>query len=314
MLYGIEELKKLVNNINIDKNKCYYRDGSSNICFVDDTDEVPLIRFKPFEKYGWLNAGFSTRLGGVSKGHFASLNLGFGRGDKVENVTENYRRACKAMNGSYKDLVLSDQVHSTNVQYVDETFAAGENLEKKLSSTDGLLTDVPGLILATSYADCVPLFFADPVHKAVASSHSGWRGTVGFIGNRTADQMEEKFGSRREDIICVIGPSICQDCYEVSEDVIDEIKKVYARDTWNDIFYPKEAGSTSGIRDNGMDKKYQLDLWAANYHQLLLAGLKRKNIYVSGLCTCCSSLVLFSHRASNGKRGNLNGFIMINKR
>lgn len=303
MLYGINELKRIVNNVKINPDKCYYQAEIKNICTVDDADKVPLIRFTPFQKYSWMNMGFSTRLGGVSKGHFASLNLGFDRGDKRENVCENYRRVCRAMNGNYKNLIFSDQIHDTKVKYVDSSFVAGENLEKKLKGIDGMITDVPGLILATSYADCVPLFFVDPVHKAVGSSHSGWRGTVGFIGDKTVQKMQHQFESKPEEIVCVIGPSICQDCYEVSQDVIDEIRKVYPENTWKDIFYYKKG--------QDLDKKYQLDLWAANYHQLILAGLKKENIYVSGLCTCCNSMVLFSHRASEGKRGNLNGFIMI---
>lgn len=207
------------------------------------------------------------------------------------------------MNGNYKNIVLSDQVHDTKVMYVDRTYTAGVELEKKLSGIDGMVTDIPGIILATSYADCVPLFFADPVKKVIASSHSGWRGTVGFIGSKTIKKMEQQFGSSPGDIECIIGPSICQDCYEVSEDVINGIKRVYPENTWKDIFYCK----------NTTEKKYQLDLWAANFHQLLLAGLKKENIHISGLCTCCNNMVLFSHRASEGKRGNLNGFIMINE-
>lgn len=303
MLYGINELYRAINDIKIDNNKCYYPSDTGNICYVDDNSEVPLIKFTPFKKYSWLGLGFTTRLGGTSKGHLASLNLGFNRGDDRENVIKNYKRAIKAMNGNYKNLVLSGQVHDTKVLYVDKTHVAGEGLGKKLDGIDGMVTDVPGLVLATSYADCVPLFFADPVKKVVASSHSGWRGTVGFIGSKTIKKMESQFLSRPEDIECIIGPSICQECYEVSEDVINEIKRVYPENTWEDIFYCK----------NKKEKKYQLDLWAANYHQLLLAGLKKENIHVSGLCTCCSNMVLFSHRASGGKRGNLNGFIMINE-
>lgn len=305
MLSQIDELKRIVNSVTISKDKCYCHADGKNICVVDDADEVPVIRFTPFQKYDWINMGFSTRLGGVSKGHLASLNLGFDRGDKRENVCENYRRICKAMNSSYENLVFSDQVHDTKVIYADSSLTAGKNFEKKLKGIDGLVTDISGLILATSYADCVPLFFADPVRKAIGSSHSGWRGTVGFIGEKSVRKMESQFKSNPEDIICVIGPSICQNCYEVSKDVIDEIKKAYPQNTWNDIFYYKS--------DEGFDKKYQLDLWAANYHQLILVGLKKENIYVSGLCTCCNSTVLFSHRASGGQRGNLNGFIMASK-
>lgn len=301
MLYGINELYRAVNSIKPDTSKCYYHADSGNICYIDDNNEVPLIRFLPFKKYNWLSLGFSTRLGGISKGYFASLNLGFGRGDASENVIENYKRATKAMNGSYKNLVLSGQVHGTKVIYADKTHKTGEGLLKRLEGIDGMVTKEPGLILATSYADCVPLFFADNANKIIASSHSGWRGTTSFIGSKTVKKMQE-YGSRPEDIECIIGPSICQDCYEVSKDVIDEIKKAYPENTWKDIFYCKDQ----------KENKYQLDLWAANFHQLLLAGLKKENIHVSGLCTCCNNMVLFSHRASKGRRGNLNGFIMIN--
>lgn len=301
MLYGINELYRAASSIKPDPGKCYYHAGGGNICYIDDNSEVPLIRFWPFKKHNWLSLGFSTRLGGTSKGHFASLNLGFGRGDASGNVIENYKRVARAMNGSYRNLVLSGQVHGTKVIYADNTHTAGEGLSKRLEGIDGMVTKEPGLILATSYADCVPLFFADPVNKIIASSHSGWRGTTGFIGSKTIEKMQE-YGSRPEDIECIIGPSICQDCYEVSKDVIDEIKKAYPENTWKDIFYCKDQKKN----------KYQLDLWAANFHQMLLAGLKKENIHVSGLCTCCNNMVLFSHRASGGKRGNLNGFIMIN--
>lgn len=323
-LSSIDELYNAVERISIKSDKCYYPADGKNICRVDESGEVPLIRFKPVEKYSRVSLGFSTRFGGVSKGFLSSLNFGFDRGDKRENVCENYKRVSRTIGGDYRNLVLSDQVHDTKVEYVDRTFAAGEDIEKKFKGIDGMVTDIPGLILATSYADCVPLFFIDPVKQVIGSSHSGWRGTVGFIGDKTIRKMNSCFGSRPEDIICIVGPSICQNCYEVSSDVIDEIKKVYPEKTWKDIFYiskdisgnPEHSGDETEIKMTEMKEnpdtvKYQLDLWAANYHQLLLAGLKKENIHISGLCTCCNSSVLFSHRASKGKRGNLNGFIMI---
>ena len=297
----LEDLRDAINNVHLGKNKCYFKKGFENICYLDENSEVPFIRFCIFDDFNWLNFGFSTRLGGVSEGCFKSLNFGYDRGDKNFNVRENYRRTCRALGGDYKKLVLSDQIHETRVEYVDKNFTAGEAIEKKFIGVDGMVTDKKGLILATSYADCVPLFFVDTAKRVIGSSHSGWRGTVGMIGRKTVEKMEILFKSRPEDIICVVGPSICQNCYEVSGDVIDEIKKAYPNETWEDIFYKKDD----------VNNKYQLDLWAANYHQMRLAGLREDNIYVSGLCTCCNSSVLYSHRASNGKRGNLNGFIML---
>lgn len=298
---NIKRLKDCVSNLKSIEGKSYFR--KENICYLDTSGRVPLIRFRPFDKFEWLDMGFSTRIGGVSEGGQSSLNFDYARDNDAENVRENYRRAAEAMGGDYKKLVLSDQVHDIKVEYVDEKFAAGENVEKKLKGIDGMVTDKPGIILATSFADCVPLFFVDPVHKAIGNTHSGWRGTVGMIGRATIGKMDEYFCSSPDEMICVIGPSICQKCYEVSEDVIEEVKKVYPKNEWNEIFY-----SSKKDKDG---QKYQLDLWAANYHQIKLAGIKEKNIYVSGLCTCCNSDVLFSHRASNGDRGTLNGFMGI---
>ncbi len=297
----LEDLRSAVNRVHLDKNKCYFNKDFENICYLDESGEVPFIRFSVFDDFSWLSFVFSTRFGGVSEGCFKSLNFGYGRGDDDFNVRENYKRVCQALGGDYKRLVLSDQIHETRVEYADESFTAGEDIEKRFNGIDGMVTDIKGLILTTSYADCVPLFFVDISKRVIGSSHSGWRGTVGMIGRKTVEKMEELFNSRPEDIICVIGPSICQKCYEVSSDVIDEIENVYPNETWEDIFY----------KNDNVSDKYKLDLWAANYHQMRLAGLSKDNIYVSGLCTCCNSSVLYSHRASNGKRGNLNGFIML---
>lgn len=299
---GIDEAKKRIDENKISRDKCYYNDEYTNMCYLDISGEVPVIKFRCMEKYDYITLAFSTRLCGVSHDEefLESLNFGWDRGDKDENVRENYKRICRSIGGDYRKLVLSDQVHDNKVMYVDERYEAGERIEKKIKGIDGLTTDKEGIILATSYADCVPLFFFDPVRKVIASSHSGWRGTVGFIGSETIEKMKKLYGSKAEDIICIVGPSICQECYEVSEDVIEEFKKAYDKSVWNDIFYKKNDG------------KYQLDLWAANYHQFRKCSIPHEHIFVSGLCTCCNSDILYSHRASHGKRGNLNGFMMIN--
>ena len=164
---------------------------------------------------------------------------------------------------------------------------------------DGLITNIPGLCLSTFYADCVPLYFVDPVHKAIGLSHSGWRGTVGKIGQVTLEKMREEYETNAKDVIAAIGPSICQDCYEVSEDVILEFQKTFSKEHWKSIYYQKENG------------KYQLDLWKANEIILLEAGVLREHLAVTNLCTCCNSEELFSHRASQGKRGNLAAFLAL---
>lgn len=276
-------------------------DLAEDNCYLEHADTVPLIRFLAFEGFSFVNAAFSTRFGGVSSGHLAELNLGFGRGDSNGAVAENYRLFCESMGVDCRSLVLSDQVHDTKIYCAGRDDICQETIEKKLEGIDGLMTDEPEVCLATSYADCVPLFFVDPIKRAVASSHSGWRGTVMKMGAVTAAAMEREFGSKREDLVAVIGPSICQTCYEVDYDVIREFEKHYHKGQMEEIAYCSD-------KENG---KYQLDLWAANYLQLREAGLLAKNIHVCGICTCCNSRLLFSHRASKGKRGNLNGFISL---
>lgn len=270
-------------------------------CYLEHADTVPLIRFEAFRSFDFINAAFSTRFGGVSKEHLSELNFGFDRGEEKENVVENYKLFCASMGVEAENLVLSDQVHDTKVHVAGREDACTDEIRKKLKGVDGLLTNKPELCLVTSYADCVPLFFVDRKKKVIASSHSGWRGTVEMMGAKTVSAMEKQFGSKREDIVAVIGPSICQSCYEVSRDVIDAFTERYGKKQMEELAYCSDLEN----------EKYQLDLWAANYLQLKEAGIPEENIHVTGLCTCCNSRLLFSHRASKGKRGNLNGFICL---
>ena len=263
---------------------------------------VTWLSATPFEKMEGIVQGFSTRLGGVSTEHLSSMNLSFSRGDQEENVRENFRRIADAIGFTPEDLVFSDQTHTTNIRVVTEA-DRGKGFTKPLDYTDvdGLITDVPGLVLATFYADCVPLFFIDPVHKAVGLSHSGWRGTVGKIGKATVEKMTEEFQTDPSELYAAIGPSICQDCYEVSEDVILEFQKAFEEKYWEKLFYKKKNG------------KYQLDLWEANHIIFLEAGIKEEHISMPGICTCCNPEFLFSHRASHGRRGNLAAFLGIRR-
>ena len=128
------------------------------------------------------------------------------------------------MGVAVEDMVLSKQTHTTNVRVVtEEDKGKGVIRERDYTDVDGMITNVPGICLVTSYADCVPLYFVDPVKKAIGLSHSGWRGTVGKIGKNTVQLMQENFGSKPEDLLAAVGPSVCMDCYEVSEDVIEQI-------------------------------------------------------------------------------------------
>lgn len=254
---------------------------------------VPYITFPKLSKAGVVH-GFSTRMGGVSEGIFASMNLSYTRGDDEKSVDENFRRIGEAIGFDAKRLVFSNQIHKTNICKVTE-----KDCGKVMKDMDGLVTNVEGIPLYTGYADCVPLFFFDPKTRTAALAHSGWRGTVGRIGAKMADVMEEEYGCKKEDIICAIGPSICKKCYEVSDDVAMAFKQELRG------HQPEEYMEDKG---NG---KYQLDLWKANELILLEAGISSEHLDVTDLCTCCNHEYLFSHRASHGKRGNLGAFIVL---
>ena len=261
---------------------------------------VPFFVFPSIEKTSAVVHGFSTRPGGVSEGIFSSMNVSFTRGDREEAVRENYRRLGAAMGFSCENLVCSDQTHTVNLRVVtEEDRGKGFVRPKDYTDIDGLVTDVPGLVLAAFYADCVPLYLVDPVRRCIGLSHAGWRGTVGKIGKKTVELMREQYGSSPEDLVAAIGPSICQSCYEVSKDVIEKFQEAFDERFWPELFYEKDGG------------KYQLNLWRANELGFLEAGVRPERIAAAGVCTCCNPGLLFSHRASRGRRGNLGAFLML---
>lgn len=267
---------------------------------VVQNGKVVYLSYPALEETDLVVHGFTTRLGGVSRGIYQSMNLSFSRGDQEESVRDNYRLAADAMGFLYESIVCSDQTHTVNVRRVGaEEKGCGVTRPRCFQNVDGLITNEPGVTLATFYADCVPLYLVDPVKRAVGLSHSGWRGTVGKIGKVTVEAMAREYGSNPRDILTAIGPSICMDCYEVSRDVAEEFQNAYPRQIWNRLLVDKGNG------------KYQLNLWEACRQNFLEAGILPEHIHMPGLCTCCNPDFLFSHRASQGKRGNLAAFLML---
>lgn len=267
---------------------------------LKEKNHVPYIQFKNLSATGIVKHGFSTRKGGVSTGIFSSMNLNFKRGDDPDAVLENYRRMAAALNMRVEDMVLSDQTHTTNVRVItEEDRGKGILKPQDYSDVDGMITNVPGIVLVTSYADCVPLYFVDPVRKAIGLSHSGWKGTVGHIGQKTVWKMHEVYGSEPKDIVAAIGPSICQSCYEVSDDVAEAFRANFTADEVADILLDKGNG------------KYQLDLWKANWYVLTDAGILPEHLSVTDLCTACHPDLLWSHRKTNGQRGGLSAFLSL---
>lgn len=281
---------------NVDLKRC----GEEDVLCVQEKNGVPFLAFPSFSELPDIIHGFSTRLGGVSEGELSTMNLSFTRGDRPERVRENYQRMASALGFDVQDMVFSYQTHTNHVRVVTEQDRGkGFCREREYTDVDGLVTNVPGIVLVTFYADCVPLGFVDPVHHAVGLSHSGWRGTVSDIAGVTVRTMTQEYGTDPADLIAVIGPSICRSCYEVSEDVITCVREQYPGELWDTLYDTKENG------------KYQLDLWEVCRQNMLRAGVPAEHISVTDVCTCCNPDILFSHRASQGRRGNMAAFLGI---
>lgn len=269
---------------------------------LKESNGVYYFQFPLLEKSGIVTHGFSTKIGGVSKGVYAQMNLGVSRGDDPEAVLENYRRIANVLHMPWERMVLSHQTHTTNIRVVTEK-DAGAGLVKKrdYENVDGLITNIPNLPLVTFYADCVPLYFVDPVHRAIGLSHSGWRGTVNRMGQCTVEAMKAEYHSRPEDIFACIGPSICSECYEIGEEVAQEFEKAFLPAQNEQILKQKPDG------------KYLLNLWKANEIILLEAGIKKEHLAITDVCTKCNPDLLYSHRVMGNQRGNLAAFLCLNE-
>lgn len=274
------------------------KENGENIkLLVRENKGLVYLQFSAFDRIPDISHLFTTRMGGVSEDIFSSMNLSYTRGDKKEAVDENYRRVAEVLGCTIEDIVCSDQTHTTNIRKVTvEDRGKGVTRPKDYIDVDGLVTDCKGIALATFYADCVPLYFVDPVKRVIGLAHAGWRGTVNRIGSKMVQCMHNDYGCAISHIQVAIGPSICMDCYEVSEDVAQE----FSDKIGNQVL---TKGKNPG--------KFQLDLWKANKMVLLEEGLDHSQISITDICTCCNEKLLFSHRASHGKRGNLGAFLLL---
>lgn len=255
---------------------------------------------------GFAEAIFTTREGGVSAGPYRSLDLGWNNDDSRDNIYENYRIAAMHFGAAPDRCVMSMQTHTTNVRRITEE-DAGRGLTRPLGyrDIDGMCTDVPGIVLVTLHADCTPLYFADPVHKAVGLAHSGWRGTAGRMGACMVDRMQEWYGTRPEELLAFIGPTIRSCCYEIGPEVAAQFTELFGESVCQEeeILLP------------GRGDRMMLNLAGANRRILLDAGILPEHLGDSGICTCCHGDLFFSHRYamrhSGGKRGNCAAMIMI---
>lgn len=238
---------------------------------------------------------FTTRLGGVSGGIYASLNLGENRGDGPENVAENFRRLRAAL--GIGRLAFTRQVHGSLVRAVTSADAR-EPGDPPAPEADGLVTAEPGLGLIVFIADCIPILFHDPVGRVIGAAHAGWRGTVADIAGETVRKMAE-LGSNPADIHAAIGPGIGACCFETGPEVPEAVTAALG-----------PAGAEF-IDDGRAPGKFHVDLKGVNRALLIRAGLEPENIDVSQECTMCRPFKYWSHRYTKGQRGSQAAVIVL---
>lgn len=246
--------------------------------------------------------GLSGRLGGVSGEPYTSLNLALHVGDEPDAVIENRRRYLTALGLDAARLVTPEQVHGETIARVTARDAGRGSLAyaDAIAATDALVTDEAELPLLLCFADCTPILFLDPVRRAVGIAHGGWKGTVRRIAAKTVRRMQEEFGSRAEDILAGIGPSIGPCCYEVGAEVAEKFRTAFPGHE-HELFTEPQPGHT------------HLSLWAANIIQLEEAGIPREHIDCAAACTSCNHAIFYSYRADGGRTGRMAAVIALKK-
>ncbi len=262
---------------------------------------VPVLVSSDFRNLKGIRAGFSTRLGGVSEGYLASLNLGLTLGDETDHLKENYRRFADALSLDADRISCPDQVHDDRILIATEKDAGdGINRERTHFRIDAQITEIPELPLIVYAADCVPILFADPVRRVVGTAHAGWRGSVSGIAAKVVRKMAETFGCREENVHAMIGPSAGPEGYEVDHTVRDAVLS---------CSFLEDAGEC--LRPSADPEHWMLDLWMLNRKILCAAGVPEEQISCIGLSTLAYPDIFFSHRRSNGKRGLNAGMVAI---
>jgi len=239
---------------------------------------------KAFEGFDGVTAAFSTRLGGVSEGVFASLNPGIFSADSKENIEKNLSLICDELGVTRESLVFNHQVHGADVTDVTSVKMCSD-----IRDADCFVTALSDVTLTCITADCVPILFFDPVRKVIATAHAGWRGTVKGSQKAALDAMLG-YGSNTSDILVEIGPCISAAAYEVSEDVASQFDTSAVITTY---------------------EKPHIDLRRANADILIACGIKPENIKISDLCTFEREDMFFSHRRTGLPRGTQMAFISL---
>lgn len=260
-----------------------------------------MITYNILNKYKEIAHFCTTREGGVSVGNYASFNLSPFSGDDEQNFKANKTNICNLLHISNENLIIPYQTHQTEIRKIDKSFfqLTSDKKEKYLHGVDGLFTQLPGVCIGITTADCVPLLFFDPIQKVVAASHAGWRGTCANIAAKTVQELIKNFNSQPSNIRVTIGPSISGKVYEVGKEVVENFEI---------------AGFNTTEIVSVHNNAFYLDLWKANFIQLQQSGILDQHIEISGICTYTEHDKFFSARRLGIKSGRMLSGIKLNEK
>lgn len=253
-------------------------------------EQIQLLQFSNLIEYEDITHFSTTRGGGYSKNHLAGFNLGYTVGDEPENVNTNLQILAKALNIEKKQMVSPGQTHSRNTGIVKSTADI-------FHDTDALITNVPGICIFVRTADCVPVLLYDPVQKAIAAIHSGWKSTLQEISRHTIKIMQKEYGTNPENLIAGIGPSIGPEVYEVGPEVIEQFKNQFSFDNYINPIKNSEKGL--------------LNLWKINHQILIDSGIPERQIEIAEMCTYSNPDLFYSARRDGVNSGRLATGIML---
>ncbi|TCZ72301.1 peptidoglycan editing factor PgeF [Paenibacillus albiflavus] len=265
---------------------------------TEQSNHIALFQLQAWiQQFPFLTAGMTSRHGGISKAPYDSLNLGLHVGDAAEDVVANRSALAAAIGLPFEACTFAEQVHGNEVSMVSSVERGKGRTDKddSIRNVDALITAEPDTCLCLMYADCVPLYFIDPIRQVIAVSHAGWKGTAQNIVGTTINKMVEHYGCDPSDIKAAIGPSIGECCYEVNQEVVDKMA----------------VHISPVVRPSRNPDKYMMNLQEINRLFMIKAGILSSNIEISKLCTSCHKDDFYSYRAEGGTTGRMIAWLAI---
>lgn len=267
--------------------------------YFTEKNGITAIKFKELDETGLVDHWYTTRIGGVSSGAYASMNPGITTKDELQNIMENRRLLKEAFKINPRETL--NLVHGDKVLRIEELAPEGE-----VPEADAAITNVPGLPLVIFYADCAGVYIVDRAKKAIGLAHAGWRGTAASIALKTVNAMRKEFGTNPKDCTAVIAPSIGPCCFEIGEDAAEIFFESFSREYSEQ--HRKELKESISKINKG---KYKANLWKINEIQLICAGIRPESISAANLCTFCREDLFYSYRRDNKITGRMGAAIVL---